>query len=490
MIDRLYSFCLPCLKLLFTAILTGVFGSCSTPKKIPLTIATTQLPDALHSSYPTDSLHTGSISWRKYFLDTILVRHIEEALQVNADLIQAVARVSQSKAQYLAATGALLPSLQVRGRAGGERFGKYTMNGVGNFDTNLSERISDDQRVNENFTPDFFLAFESSWELDVWGKLRQARKARQLEILASAEGLHLIKTMIVTTIAELYFTLQALDDEREIIENELKLQREGLEKTKILKASGRTTELAVKQFEAQILNTEALLRKVLIEINATENAINTLKMQPPGPVKRNQELFDASMDSTIVLSTPLQLLFNRPDIRQSEALLRAAGADLNAARLAFFPQLTVNPFIGLNAFKPNLFLNPASLAFAAFGNGIIPIFQQNQLKANYRFQNARLQQAQAEYQKSIVHALNEVNTNLVSFEEYLKISKIKGEETSTLKISETVANELFLNGYVSYLDLLTVRREVLKTQLEHVEATLNRKIARVRLYQSLGGGWF
>lgn len=487
--DKILPRWLFCFKIIPKALLTAIIGACSVHEKSPI-IAPISLPDALHSSYPVDSVHTGTISWRNYFLDTILVRHIEEALQVNADLIQAVARVSQSKAQYLAATGALMPSLQVRGRAGGERFGKYTMNGVGNFDTNLSDRISDEQRVNENFTPDFFLAFESSWELDIWGKLRQSRKARQLEILASEEGIHLIKTIIVSTIAELYFTLQALDDKKEIIENELKLQKEGLEKTKILKASGRTTELAVKQFEAQILNTEALLRKVLIDINIVENAINTIKMQPPGPVRRNQELFNPSMDSAIVLSSPILLLFNRPDIRQSENLLRAAGADLTAARLAFFPQLTVNPFIGLNAFKSSLFFNPASLAFAAFGTGILPVFQQNQLKANYRFQLARLRQAQAEYQKSIVHALNEVNSSLVSFEEYLKISKLKEEETTTLKISESVANELFLNGYVTYLDLLTVRREVLKTQLEHVEATLNRKIARVRLYRSLGGGWF
>lgn len=452
---------------------------------------TPELPARIHSSYPVDTAnHTGKISWKNFFLDPALIRHIEDALRVNADLLQASARIRQVKAAYTAAGGALLPSLQVRGRAGGDRFGRYTMTAVGNFDTNLSDRIDDKQRVNENFTPDYYLALESSWEIDIWGRLRQLRKARRLEYLASEEAYKLATTLVVTTMAELYFTLQALDDEREIIESELQLQREGLEKTLILKETGRTTELAVKQFEAQVLNTEALLRGILIEINAVENAINALKMQANQPVERSSDFFIPSMDSSVVLTTPANLLFTRPDIRRAEVLMKSAGADVMAARYAFFPQLMVNPYLGLNAFKSSLFFNPASLAYGVMGNAIAPIFQQNQLKAGLRLQKARYEESQLEYQKTIISALNEINTHLVAFDEYLKISRLKEEEARTLKVAESVATQLFLNGYSSYLDLLTVRREVLRTQLDYVEATLQRKVARLKLYKALGGGWF
>ncbi|MCX8148227.1 TolC family protein [Thermaurantimonas aggregans] len=464
--------------------------SCGTPETL-IKHKTPELPHQFSTNYPIDTLrHTGRVSWKDFFLDPALIRHIEDALRVNADLLQASARIRQVKAAYTAAGGALLPSLQVRGRTGGDRFGRYTMTGVGNFDTNLSDRIDDKQRVDENFTPEYYLALESSWEIDVWGRLRQQRKGRRLEYLASEEAYKLATTMVVTTMAELYFTLQALDDEREIIEKELQLQREGLEKTLILKETGRTSELAVKQFEAQVLNTEALLRGVLIEINAVENAINALKMQANQPVDRSPDFFMQSMDSAVVLTTPANLLFSRPDIRRAELLMKSAGADVMAARYAFFPQLMVNPYVGLNAFKSSLFFDPASLAFGVMGHMVAPIFQQNQLKAGLRFQKARYEEAQLEYNKTIVNALNEINTHLVAFDEYLKISRLKESEARTLKVAETVATQLFLNGYASYLDLLTVRREVLRTQLDFVEATLQRKVARLKLYRALGGGWF
>lgn len=464
--------------------------SCSSPETL-IKHKTPQLPNQFSANYPIDTLqHTGKVSWKDFFLDPVLIRHIEDALRVNADVMQASARIRQVKAAYTAAGGALLPSLQVRGRAGGDRFGRYTMTGVGNFDTNLSDRINDKQRVDENFTPEYYLALESSWEIDVWGRLRQQRKGRRLEYLASEEAYKLATTMVVTTMAELYFTLQALDDEREIIEKELQLQREGLEKTLILKETGRTSELAVKQFESQVLNTEAMLRGILIEINAVENAINALKMQVNQAVERSSDFFMPSMDSIIVLTTPANLLFSRPDIRRAELMMNAAGADVMAARYAYFPQLMVNPYIGLNAFKSSLFLDPASLAFGVMGHMVAPIFQQNQLKAGLRLQKARYEEAQLEYNKTIINAMTEINTHLVAFDEFLKISRLKENEARTLKVAESVATQLFLNGYASYLDLLTVRREVLRTQLDFVEATLQRKVARLKLYKALGGGWF
>lgn len=469
----------------------AVLTACSTTEDISH-VSTPELPDTyVISQVPTDSTHhIGNQSWRDFFLDPILIRHIEDALRVNADLLQASARISQVKAAYTAAGGALLPSLQLRGRAGGDRFGRYTMTAVGNFDTNLSDRIDDNQRVSENFTPDYYLAFESSWEIDIWGRLRHIRTARRLEYLASREAYKLATTMVVTTMAELYFTLQALDDEREIIEKELQLQREGLEKTIILKETGRANQLAVKQFEAQILNTESLLSAVNIEINALENAINVLKMTTGKSIDRSQDLFQPSMDSTVLLATPAALLFTRPDIRRAEWLLQSAGADVTAARYAFFPQLAINPYLGLNAFNSSLFFDPASLTYGIMGSLIAPVFQQNQLKAGLRFQKARLQEARLDYSKTIIQAIAEINTHLVAFHEFLKIARLKESEARTLKDAENVAQELFLNGYTSYLDLLTVRREVLRAQLDYVEATLNRKRARLGLYRSLGGGWF
>ncbi|MFN3951478.1 MAG: TolC family protein [Thermaurantimonas sp.] len=476
--------------ILCTSIL--LLTSCSSTDHLtPHTL--TELPTTIEKSseFPTDSAqHTGSISWRDFFIDPILIGLIEDALRVNADLLQASARIAQARAAYTAAGGALLPSLHVRGRAGGDRFGRYTMTAVGNFDTNLSDRLDDKQRVNENFTPDYYLAFESSWEIDIWGRLRQSKKARRLEYLASEEAYKLATTLVVTTMAELYFTLQALDDEREIIEKELQLQREGLEKTIILKETGRANQLAVKQFEAQVLNTQSLLRTVLVEINAIENAINVLKMTIGNKIERSPDLFQPSMDSSVVLATPAALLFSRPDVRRAELLMYSAGADVASARYAFFPQLMLNPYIGLNAFNSSLFFDPASLAYGVMGHMLAPVFQQNQLKAGLQFQKARLREAELEYSKTIVQVMAEIHTHLVAFKEYLEISKLKERETRTLKEAENVAKELFLNGYTSYLDLLTIRREVLRAQLDYVEATLNRKKARLGLYRSMGGGWF
>jgi NodT family efflux transporter outer membrane factor (OMF) lipoprotein len=460
--------------------------ACTTSKN-SMRSTSVSLPSSFEGS--SDTLNMGKFKIEEIFKDTQLISLISTSLQNNQDILIASQRIEIAKANLRMSRGAFLPSLFFESSAGVKKYGDHTIDGVGNFDTNLSQNIPKDKRI-PNPTPDYFIGFRSSWELDVWGKLRNQKRASYARFLASDKGRHLVITNLIADLATNYYTLLALDTELETIQKNKTLQQTAVETSKHLKEGGILNELAVSQLTAQLLNTQGLEIRTQQKIIETENRINILMGRFPQPVLRGKTLMDQELPTEIHAGIPSEMLTNRPDIQMAELNLAATKADVRAARAAFLPSFSITAYSGLNAFSSSvLFTNPGSLAFGLLGGLSAPLFNRNSIRANFKTAHANYNEAHYAYQKVIISGFSEVATSLKHLENLQKISNLKEQEVEVLQNGVTASNDLFLVGYASYLEVINAQRNVLDAQLDLTSTKRDQFISIINLYKALGGGW-
>lgn len=292
-----------------------------TPDAVPMPSSFVTTNDTTKSS--------GELPWKKFFDDPYLLKLMEEGITNNLDLKVALQRIEQSRASLRISKGMLLPSVGINAAAGQRKFGEYTMDGIGNFDTNFSTNLPSDKKVPEHL-PDYYVGLQSSWEVFAWGKLQNQKKSAALKYLATEKGRHLIVTSLVAEIAKTYYDLIALDNELKIIRENSVLQQTAVDLVSIQKEAGRATELAVKQFTAQLLNTKSLEAQKRQLIVQNENKLNLLLGRFPQPVERGNPILEQPLPMDMHAGVPSELLSRRPDIAQAELNLRAAKFDVDA----------------------------------------------------------------------------------------------------------------------------------------------------------------
>jgi HAE1 family hydrophobic/amphiphilic exporter-1 len=447
----------------------------------------TILPDTFAAASP-DTASIAAIPIRQFFPDPYLQRLIDTALNSSPDIQSSFQRIELAAANMRFNRAFLYPSLQAGVTAALDKYGDYTMNGVGNHDTNLSPNIDGDEHI-PNPTPDYFIGFRSSWEIDLWGKLHSRKRAAISRWLASREGYRLIVTTLTADIATLYYQLLALDNEQKVLTKNIQLQENALEIVKVQKLGGRATELAVQQFQAQLLHTRSLRYTTAQQITETENQLNFLAGRSAQPIPRDSSLLNTPLPANLSAGLPSQLLLNRPDIRAAELQLEALNADIRAARAAFFPALTLSPYIGYNAFKPSLLFNAGSVAYGVAGGLMAPIFNRNVLKADYARTVAEGRIALYDYQKTVLTGIREVTNSLKGIQNFTGYYQLKQQEVESLNNAVGVANDLYLVGRASYLEVIMAQRNVLDAELEMTQARKNILLHTIGLYRGVGGGW-
>lgn len=456
--------------------------ACSTQKELALP-ERISVPVVSGNSSDTISLQ----NFTQVFNDAHLRSLIDTALRNNYDLLSAAQRVATAQANLMMAKNAWLPSLNLSLSAGVDKYADYTLNGVGNFDTNLSPNISKDQRI-PGPTPEYFAGLRSSWEIDLWGKLKSQRQATYARFLGSEQGRRLLTTQIVAGVTGLYYELTAMDSELAIIQRNIKLQEAAVATVHIQKAGGRATELAVQQFTAQLLSTQALEYGVKQEIASLENQLNALLGRLPQPIERGAVKDTQALPDAIKRGIPASLLLQRPDVQRAELELAATKADVKAARAAFLPGFTITPYAGFNAFKAGLlFQSPASIAWGAVGNLTAPIFNKKQIKAQYNISTANAWTAFYDYQQAIVNGYQEVASALNKVENQQEAYALKSKEVLVLQQAVSTANVLFTTGYANYLEVITAQKNVLEAELALVTTRRNVYQGMVSLYRALGG---
>jgi len=435
-----------------------------------------------------DSASIGNQPYRSLFTEPNLVALIDTALSRNLDLNIARQRIEVARANVGISQGLLLPQVDAVATAGLDRYGRYTMNGVGNFDTNLSDNVTGPSLI-PNPSPDFFAGFRASWEVDIWGKLRNQRRAAYNRALASVEGRNLIVTGLTAEIARLYYTLLALDAEAEIIRDNIMLQQRAVDLVAVQKSAGRVTELAVQQLRAQLLNTRGLAGRVRQQLVETENQINVLLGRYPQPITRGPSIREQLVPASVLAGIPAQLIRRRPDIRQAERELEAANIDVAVAQAEFFPSLNLTSYVGLNAFRPSVLLNPASVAAGVLSSLATPVFNRRLLKGNLAIAQAQSREAYLAYQRAILTGVSEVVSNLKGLENYREVADLQTQEVAVLRQAAITSDDLFAASYATYLEVITAQRSVLEAELALVNTKQAQFQSLIGLYRALGGGW-
>ncbi|MFD0763286.1 TolC family protein [Mucilaginibacter lutimaris] len=466
-------------------LMVAITAGCKNYKAVTVQ-STMTLPSTYRGG--TDTLNSAGIPINTFFADTSLRKLIDTALKNNFDMQAALQRIEMASATLQYNKSLRLPSVNLNAIAGIERYGDYTMNGVGNYDTNLSPNINGDQRI-PNPTPDYFIGLRSSWEVPLWGKLKNQNKAALARFLATQSGYRMVVTELSAQIATAYYELLALDKELSIIRKNIVLQQNALEIVKIQKDGARATELAVQQFAAQLANTQALQYSTLQQITETENRLHLLTGKFTGTIHRDTSITALPLPGKLKTGVPTQLLLNRPDIRQAELELTALNADIRSARAAFFPSLTLTPYAGYNSFKAALLFNPSSAVFGLVGGLTAPVFNRKKIKTDYNYKVAEAKQALYQYQKTVLSGYQEVMNGLNGMENYSKYYQLKQQEFSALNNAVSVANDLYLLGRASYLEVITAQRNVLDAELQLASTKKNIYLSEVGLYRALGGGW-
>ncbi|MDB5246835.1 MAG: efflux transporter outer rane subunit [Segetibacter sp.] len=468
----------------FTAI---AVSGCATIKQVELP-DTVNIPASFTSS-SADTTSVNRLSWKQFFTDENLVRLIDTALQNNYDLKSAVQRIMIARANTQIANAARLPFVNAGGSIGVDKYGRYTLNGVGNFDTNLSPNISKNQKIPTSPTTDYFVGFRSSWEADIWGKLKDRKRAAYTRYLASEKGRQWLVTQIVSQVAGMYYELLALDNQLKTVQRNIGLQRKALEIVEAQMSGGRATMLAVRQFKAQMLHTQGAEVEISQAIVRTENELNSLLGRFPKQINRDTSFTDKVVPQRIQAGIPSEVLLRRPDIQQAELELIAAKADISAARKAFLPSFTINPYVGLNAFKLPLLFSGGSVAAGIVGSLAGPIINRGVIKGDFAIANAQQADAFYNYQKNIVNGYQEVVTQIKAIENFNKAYELKQAEVAELAEGVATANDLYLAGYASYLEVIVAQGSVLQAEMEQTNLKKESFNSMINLFRSLGGGW-
>lgn len=437
----------------------------------------------------TDTTSIADVQWRSFFADSLLVALIDTALLNNPDLQIAMQRIEAAKAILQRAKGAFLPSVNAVATTGIDKFGNYTMNGVGNFDTNFSENIDKDRTIPYPVMPDFFLGLRSNWEIDLWGKLKNSKKAAASRLLASEKGRQFIITSLVADIASGYYNLLALDNQLQIIQRNIKYQQDALEIVKVMKETGRATQLAVQQFQAQLYNTQSFEYSTKQQIVQVQNSMNYLLGRYPQTIQRDSNALNKALPQMVNAGIPATLLTRRPDVQQASLELEATKFDVAAAKAASLPSLTITPYLGLNAFKAGLLVNTGSVAYGILGGLTAPLLNKKEIYANYKLAGANQQEAFYRFQQSLINSFTEVHTGLNDIENKRHMQQLKSKEVEELRSGVSSANDLYVAGYASYLEVITAQKSVLQAEFELNDTRKDVYVALIQLYRALGGGW-
>ena len=440
-------------------------------------------PASVESSDQLDE-NSACVSVDEFFDNPVIVSLIDEALVNNQELKILNQEIQIAQNEVLKRRGAYLPFLNFLTGASLTKSSDYSPLGAGEQQLYSPAGTTFPQPL-----PNFLIAGEVSWQIDIWRQLRNARDAASLRYLGTCEGRNYMVTRLVAEIAEKYYLLLALDKRLETLDMTIELQEKSLSMSKSKKEFGRDSEFPVQRFQADVRRFQSdklLIKQQIIE---TENRINFLAGRYPQPIPRpSQEFLDLNLH-TLRVGFPSQLLLNRTDIRQAERELEAAGLDVKVARARFYPSLFITAGVGYDAFNTKyLLLTPESLIYNIAGDLTMPVINRFAIRADYMSANARQIQSLVKYQRTILNSFTEVINLTNKVENYGRSVELKKQQVASLESAIDNAIKLYNAARFDYLEVLLVQRDLNQARLDLIDTKQGQLSAIVNAYQALGGG--
>jgi NodT family efflux transporter outer membrane factor (OMF) lipoprotein len=439
------------------------------------------LPDTFKgATTPDNSAH---LRVDEFYNDSTLTNLIQLGLENNRELAILNQEVRIARNDVLRRRGAYLPFIGFGANAGADTPSAFTRAGAVDSQLNIIPG-----QENPNPLGNYAFGVNVLWQLDIWKQLRNAREAAMQRYVAAAEKRNFFVTKLVAEIGEKYYELMALDQRMMNLDNTIKLQQDSLEIAKSKMNAGRGTVLAVQRFQAEVHKNTSEKLIVTQDIIEVENRINFLLNRYPEPVQRDAAGFLDLNLRALSVGLPSQLLQNRPDIRQAERELVAAGLDIKVARAQFFPTLTLTGGVGYEAFNPKYIFRPDAIAANVAGNLMVPLINKAAIRADYMDANARQLEAVYNYQRTVVNAFTEVINRVSMVENYRRSVEIKKEQLAALVASVETASKLFQNARVEYIEVLFAQRDLMDARMVLIDTKKMQLSAVVNAYQALGGG--
>ena len=434
----------------------------------------------------SDTLSMANLSWKEFFPDTYLKAYIDTALVRNHSFLQTLERVSLAREQLRVGRGALLPEVSLGLSAGVQRFGEYTMDGVGNSTTNTPD-LAKDKHIPDPYK-NLNLGVSFQWEADVWGKLTDKKRAAAFRWMNSLEAARLAQVMLVSEVASQYYHLVGLDKKCVILKEEIQKAQESYELTNELMKEGEVSRLSVDQFQSRGLKLEEMLLDTRQQITEAERALALLLGKLPFEIKRSTFEEISESQFPVASGIPAQLLCNRPDVKAAEMALASCYYNTNSARASFYPQITLSGSAGWTNSAGSAIINPGKLLASAIGSLTQPLFYRGQNIARLKAAKAQEEQAKLSFQQALLNAGSEVSNALSLYQKTSEKVESRQMQVESAKKASEDTKELFNLGTSTYLEVLSAQQAYLSAQISQVSDCFDRMQAVVSLYQALGGG--
>ena len=423
------------------------------------------VPDNLYGKEVViaDTINLGGMDWHELFTDPHLQALIEQGLQSNTDYQSAQLRVEEAEAALLSAKLAFLPS-----------FALAPQGTVSSFD-------------NRKVTQTYSLPVTASWELDIFGRMRNAKKQSKALYAQSRDYRQTVRTQLITGIANTYYTLLMLDEQLAISKQTEETWKETVASIRALMNAGMANESAVSQMEAAYYQVQASVLDLEEQINQVENSLALLLAETPRHYERGV-LAEQQFPADFSVGIPVQMLSCRPDVRSAERTLEAAFYGTNAARSAFYPSITLSGSAGWTNSAGSMIVNPGKFVASAIGSLTQPLFARGQLIAQYRIARARQEEASLAFQQTLLNAGSEVNDALTAWQTSRSKSELLDKQVASLQTAAHSTSLLMEHGNTTYLEVLTARQTLLSAQLSQTANQFSEIQSLINLYKALGGG--
>lgn len=410
-----------------------------------------------------DTSSFGDMPWRTVFTDSQLQALIERGLVNNTDLLNAALNVKMAEAQLKAARLAFVPS-----------FTFSPQGTISSWDGNKAMKT-------------YQLPVAASWSIDLFGNLLSQKRSSQMALLGTRDYQLVVKTNVISSIANMYYTLLMLDRQLAIVTDMENLTKDTWELMKVQKDLGRVRSTGVQSAEANYYSVQTQRVDLQRQIRETENSLSLLLAQPVQTIARGK-LEDQSLPTNLSIGIGLRMLNNRPDIHYAEMSLAQCFYNVETARSKFYPNLTIS---GSGTFTNSSgigIVNPGKWLLSAVGSLVQPIFQHGQIVAGLKVAKAQYEQAYNKWKNAILSAGSEVSNALVVYNSAEEKSRLESKRIATLKQNVEDTKQLLNQSNSTYLEVITAQQNLLNAELSKVADDFNKMQAVVNLYQALGGG--
>ncbi|WP_075965014.1 TolC family protein [Parabacteroides massiliensis] len=426
----------------------------------------TQVPEDLYGeevalSDSADNL--GNLGWREVFTDPHLRELIEQGLQNNTDLQSAQWRVEEAEATLMSAKLAFLPS-----------FALAPQGTVSSFDGGKA-------------TQAYSVPVTASWELDIFGRMRNAKRQARALLEQSHDYRQAVQTQLVSGIANVYYTLLMLDEQLAISERTQQSWKETVDATRALMDAGLANEAAVSQMEATYYSISTSILDLKEQINQTENSLSLLLAESPRSVGRGK-LEGQALPDHLAVGIPMQMLSNRPDVRRAEHSLESAFYATNQARSAFYPSVVLSGSAGWTNSAGSMIVNPGKFLATAIGSLTQPLFNRGANIAQLKIAKAQQEEAELSFRQALLNAGSEVNDALVKYQTARDKAGLFEKQIASLEKAYESTSLTMQYGNTTYLEVLTAQQSLLNAQLTQVANRFTEIQGVINLYQALGGG--